>query len=40
MNNLVVSGKRKTAIAKAVIKEGTGKVFFNGKLIFSAVNNL
>jgi|TARA_B100001971_G_C18002502_1_gene438067 small subunit ribosomal protein S9 len=29
MNNLVVSGKRKTAIAKATITEGVGKVTFN-----------
>ncbi len=29
MNNIVVSGKRKTAIAKATITEGTGKVTFN-----------
>ena len=29
MNNLVVSGKRKTAVAKATIKEGTGKVTIN-----------
>jgi len=27
--NIVVSGKRKTAIAKATIKEGTGKVIIN-----------
>ena len=29
MNEIVVSGKRKTAIAKAMIKEGTGVVTFN-----------
>ena len=29
--NLVVSGKRKTAIAKATIKSGTGKVSINRK---------
>lgn len=28
---LVVSGKRKTAIAKAKIMEGTGKIFVNGE---------
>jgi len=28
-NNLVIAGKRKTAIAKASIKEGTGKVTIN-----------
>ncbi|MEA3248531.1 MAG: 30S ribosomal protein S9 [Nanoarchaeota archaeon] len=31
MNKLVVSGKRKTAIAKATIMEGTGIVTFNKK---------
>jgi len=31
MDSLVVSGKRKTAIAKAHIKPGTGKVFYNNK---------
>lgn len=31
MNNLVVCGKRKTAIAKATIVEGTGKVTLNKK---------
>lgn len=35
MNNLVVSGKRKTAIAKATIKEGTGVVTYNKRLITS-----
>lgn len=29
--NIVVSGKRKTAIAKATIKPGTGKILINGK---------
>lgn len=29
--NKVVSGKRKTAIAKATIKEGKGKILVNGK---------
>ena len=29
MNQLVVSGKRKTAVAKATIKEGNGVVTFN-----------
>ncbi len=33
MNNLVVSGKRKTAIAKATIKEGTGIITYNKKPI-------
>jgi small subunit ribosomal protein S9 len=28
---IVVSGKRKTAIAKAVIKDGNGKLLINGK---------
>ncbi|MCR4285173.1 MAG: 30S ribosomal protein S9 [archaeon] len=31
MNSLVVSGKRKTAIAKATIVNGSGKVTFNKK---------
>ncbi|MBT3397415.1 30S ribosomal protein S9 [archaeon] len=31
MNGLVVSGKRKTAVAKATIVEGTGNVTFNKK---------
>ncbi len=26
----IISGKRKTAIAKLRLKEGTGKIFFNG----------
>ena len=29
MNKIVVSGKRKTAVAKATIEEGSGKVTFN-----------
>lgn len=29
MNNLVVSGKRKTAVAKATIVNGSGKITFN-----------
>jgi len=33
MNNLVVSGKRKTAVAKATIVEGNGKISFNKKPI-------
>jgi small subunit ribosomal protein S9 len=33
MNDLVVSGKRKTSIAKATIKEGTGKVTINKRPI-------
>jgi len=33
MNNLVVTGKRKTAIAKATIVEGTGIVTFNKRPI-------
>ena len=33
MNNLVVSGKRKTAVAKATIVDGNGKVVFNKKPI-------
>ena len=31
--NLVVSGKRKTAIAKATIKDGVGKISINRKAI-------
>jgi len=30
---IITSGKRKTAIAKASIKEGTGKVLINNKII-------
>ena len=30
---MITSGKRKTAIAKASIKEGTGKVVINNKII-------
>ena len=33
MNKLVVTGKRKTAIAKATIEDGKGKVTFNKKPI-------
>jgi len=33
MNDLVVTGKRKTAIAKATIKEGNGKILVNKKPI-------
>ncbi len=33
MNNLVVTGKRKTAIAKATIKEGNGIITINKKPI-------
>lgn len=34
MNNIkVVSGKRKTAVARAAIKSGSGKVIINGKKI-------
>lgn len=33
MNNLVVTGKRKTAIAKATIKQGQGNITFNKKPI-------
>ncbi len=33
MNNIVVVGKRKTSIAKATIKEGTGIVIYNKKPI-------
>lgn len=29
--NITVSGKRKTAIAKATIKKGTGQIIINGK---------
>ncbi len=32
--SIVVSGKRKTAIAKASIKEGTGKIKINKKRLF------
>lgn len=31
MNKIITSGKRKTAIAKAVIHEGKGEVSINGK---------
>jgi len=33
MNNIVVTGKRKSAIAKATIKEGTGNITINKKPI-------
>jgi len=39
MNNLVVSGKRKTAVAKATIVEGAGKITFNKKPL-SFLSNL
>ncbi len=29
MNSIVVSGKRKTAVAKATINQGTGKIYIN-----------
>ncbi|MAG39902.1 30S ribosomal protein S9 [Candidatus Pacearchaeota archaeon] len=35
MNNLVVTGKRKEAIAKATIVDGTGKITINKKPISS-----
>jgi small subunit ribosomal protein S9 len=35
MNKIVVSGKRKTAVAKATIQEGNGKITFNNKPISS-----
>jgi small subunit ribosomal protein S9 len=31
LNKMVVSGKRKTAVAKATIEEGNGKITFNKK---------
>ena len=33
MKNIIISGKRKTSIAKATIKQGTGKVTINKKPI-------
>jgi len=33
--DIVVSGKRKTSIAKAIIKEGNGKITINKRLISS-----
>ena len=39
MNKIIVSGKRKTAIAKATIWEGTGIVTFNKKPL-NFLNNL
>jgi small subunit ribosomal protein S9 len=35
MNNLVVSGKRKSAIAKVTIKEGKGEIKINDRTISS-----
>jgi small subunit ribosomal protein S9 len=35
MNNLVVTGKRKEAIAKATIVDGTGKITINKKTVSS-----
>ena len=29
-NNEIISGKRKTAVAKLRVKDGTGKIFYNG----------
>ena len=29
-DNIIISGKRKTAVAKLRIKDGSGKVFYNG----------
>jgi ribosomal protein S9 len=31
MNEIVVSGKRKMAVARAMVKEGNGKVIINKK---------
>lgn len=39
MNKLVVSGKRKTAVAKATIEEGNGKFSFNERY-FTSLSNL
>lgn len=39
MNKLVVSGKRKTAIAKATIEEGNGNFTFNERH-FASLSNL
>jgi small subunit ribosomal protein S9 len=39
MNELVVSGKRKTAVAKATIKEGNGNITYNRQPI-SHLNKL
>ncbi|MFX1285440.1 MAG: 30S ribosomal protein S9 [Promethearchaeota archaeon] len=33
MKSLLRSGKRRTAIARAIIKEGTGRILINGKPI-------
>ncbi len=38
MNKLVVSGKRKTAVAKATIEDGSGKFTFNKRTIESLSN--
>lgn len=35
MNKIVVSGKRKTAVAKATVQEGNGNVTFNNRPITS-----
>ena len=39
MNDMVVSGKRKTSVAKATIKDGDGKITFN-KRPLSFLSNL
>ncbi len=31
MNKIIASGKRKRAVARAVLQEGTGKIWINGK---------
>ena len=33
--NAIIVAKRKTAIANAVIKEGKGNIFVNGKSLYS-----
>jgi len=42
MNKIIVSGKRKTAIAKATITEGTGVITFNKRplSLLSSLQNL
>ena len=40
MNNLVVTGKRKAAIAKATIVKGTGKITINKRAISSFESQL
>jgi small subunit ribosomal protein S9 len=40
MNNLVITGKRKAAIAKATIVKGTGKVTINKRTISSFESQL